>query len=123
MSTHGHRLRFLEWMLDLGLDPETADAILMTMSPFDWHELATKKDLEQFATKADLELVRSEMATKTELSVLSTELRAEMHGGFAQLRQEMDGLRRDVRLTLFAVLGFMLSIVVAASGAAVTLAA
>ena len=143
MSTHQQRLRFLEWMLDLGLDPDTADAILMTMSPFDWHELATKRDLERFATKADLErfatkadldelraetraefaLVRAEMATKTELNDLGKELRTEMNGGFAQLRQEMDGLRRDVRLTFFAVLGFMLSILLAAGGAAVTLAA
>lgn len=134
MSTHQQRLRFLEWMLDLGLDPDTADAILMTMSPFDWHELATKKDLERFPTKKDLDqlraemsaefgLIRAEMATKTELKELSTGLRTEMNGGFAQLRQEMDGLRRDVRLTFFAVLGFMLSILLAAGGAAVTLAA
>ena len=54
MSTHQQRLRFLAWMIEHGLDEETADAILMSMSPFDWHELATKKDLEQFATKADL---------------------------------------------------------------------
>lgn len=72
-------------MLHLGLDPETADAALMTMSPFDWHDLATKKDLDQLATKADLELVRSEMATKTDVGALGTELRTEMHGGFAQL--------------------------------------
>jgi hypothetical protein len=123
MSTHHQRLRFLEWMIDLGLDPETADAILMNMSPFDWHELATKKDLEQFATKADLERLRNQMATRTDLASLGTELRSEMNGGFAQLRQEMEGLRRDVRLTFLAVLGFMVSVVIAAAGTAITLAA
>lgn len=141
MSTHDHRLRFLEWMIELGLDHETADAILRGMAPFDWHELSTKKDLEQFATKtdlerfatkadfegfatkADLQQVRTEMATKADLASFGTELRGEMNSGFAQLRLEMEGIRKDVRLVLLAVLGFMLSVVLAAAGAGITLAA
>ena len=104
----------------------------MGMAPFDWHELATKKDLEQVATKAELNGLGTELrgemndlgtALRTEMNDLGTELRAEMNGGFAQLRQEMEGLRRDVRLTLIAVLGFMLSVVLAAAGAGITLAA
>ena len=48
------------------------------MPPFDWDELATKADLEGFASKADLEM----------------------------------------RLILFALLGFLLSVVLVAGGTA-----
>ena len=71
----------------------------MGMAPFDWHELATKKDLEQVATKAELNGLGTELrgemndlgtALRTEMNDLGTELRAEMNGGFQILTIDTD---------------------------------
>lgn len=130
MIPYGHRLRFEEWMVQLGLEAETADATPGTMSPgtmspFDWHELATKDDLEPFATKAELE----RLATKADLA----DLRSDMDGNFSdvpaemgQLRREvkgeMAGIRSDVHTVTLALVGFILTVLVAGAVTAVGLA-
>ncbi|MEM7285733.1 MAG: hypothetical protein AAF480_05225 [Actinomycetota bacterium] len=126
--TPEHRLQFHAWLIEHGLDRPTADAILMTMSPFDWHELATKKDLERFATKADFDGIRADLdgmraemgglATKVEMQDLRVELRTEMR----EMRTEMAGIRTDLRTMTLSVVGFILAVLLAGAATAISLA-
>lgn len=140
--TPEHRLQFHAWLIEHGLDRPTADAILMTMSPFDWHELATKKDLERFASKADVDAIRADLdgirtdldgidtkvggietdmgglATKVEMQDLRVELRTEMR----EMRIEMAGIRTDVRTMTLSVVGFILAVLLAGAATAISLA-
>lgn len=64
------------------IGPEAALYNMSNLPIVNWHELATKEDLEA---------IRAEMATKADLRVLN----AEWHGEFASLRTEFATLRAD----------------------------
>ncbi|MCY3561398.1 MAG: hypothetical protein OXH20_09570 [bacterium] len=81
-TAHLHR-RLAEHM-----DPETADALIERLPP-DWDQVATKSDLEKVSTD-----LRGEMATlRTDLATLRTDL------------------SRDLRAAMFMVVGFALAVV------------
>lgn len=139
MSAEQHRLRFHAWLVAAGLDEETADVILMTMAPFPWHELATKAELAELRVEMrgqfenvrnEFGSVRDEMAgTRTEMrnqfGDIRTELsgtRTEMRDQFGDIRTEMAGIRTDVRTMVFALVGFMLTIILAGAATAISFA-
>ena len=69
------------------MDTETADALIERLPP-DWEQLATKTDLARLGTE-----LRGEMA---ELRGEMGELRGELRGGMAELRGEMATLGADL---------------------------
>lgn len=73
-----------------GFSEDQAEALASAVSG-----LASKADLEQFATKQDLEQLRAEL--RTEMSELRTELRTEMSELRTELRTEMADLRMEFR--------------------------
>lgn len=82
--------------MDLGLDRDTTDTKLTSTAPFDSHELATKADLQHLPTKADLEVLRGEMATKHDIRVGFESTRAEMRCDRPAFRSEMAARRPEV---------------------------
>ncbi len=82
------------------------------MSPYDWHELATKSDLADLR----LDMDRRFAHVDTQLN----ELRLDMRDQFGDVRQEMAGLRTDVRTMLLAMIGFMLTVLLTGGGLAIT---
>jgi len=52
-SQYGSRLRFRKWMTERDLDEETADAILESMPPFDWSDIARKGDMDASFDRVD----------------------------------------------------------------------
>ena len=108
MSLHDReRVRFHNWLLAHDLDEEVADAILAAMPPYDWHEIATKSDIATLDRRFDRLEHRLEHRLDSELGAV----RSEMRDGFASLRLEMIGLRREMRIVLLALVGFMVSVV------------
>ncbi|GJM38417.1 MAG: hypothetical protein DHS20C19_17840 [Acidimicrobiales bacterium] len=55
MTPEEARLQFRHWLIDHELEPEVAYAILESMPPFDWSEIAKKSDVEE---------LRQEMAAR-----------------------------------------------------------
>ena len=47
MTPEEARLQFRQWLIDHELEPEVAYAILESMPPFDWSEIAKKSDLDE----------------------------------------------------------------------------
>lgn len=106
-----HRLRFHEWLVELGLAPDTADAILRSMPPDDWHQLATRADLDQLRTEVRGEIGELRADMRSELGDMRSQL--------GDIRSEMGGLRTDIRTVLLALVGFILTVLLAAGGIAV----
>ena len=52
MNPEDARLRFRQWLIDHELEPEVAYAILESMPPFDWSEIARR---DEVALKADVD--------------------------------------------------------------------
>lgn len=125
MSPEQHRLRFHAWLIAAGLDEETADAILSGMSPYPWHEIATKADLATL--RGEVTGLRTEMYDGfadigTEMRDEFANVRSEMRDGFSDIRTEMAGLRTDVRTMMFALVGFIVAVLVAGAATAVSVA-
>lgn len=73
--------------LEATLGPEEANTLMAHLPPVTWNQLATKSDLEQLRTEL-----------RVELASLGTSLRAEMKVGFADLRTEMiGGVNRQIK--------------------------
>lgn len=47
MTPEEARLQFRQWLIDHELEPEVAYAILESMPPYDWSEIAKKSDLDE----------------------------------------------------------------------------
>jgi hypothetical protein len=73
------RLTLYHWMQDTA-DEEKAEALMASLPPTHWPDLATKQDLEtlKLATKQDLETLK--LATKQNLETLKYELLAAFRG-------------------------------------------
>ena len=65
------------------LGEEEAEVLMESLPPFDWHQLATKKDLSVLEGKIE--------ANKAAIEASEERLRTEMDAGFANIRTEMDG--------------------------------
>jgi hypothetical protein len=141
------RLTFHAWLVHHDLDDEVASAILGVMPPFDWHEIPKKDDLaisfadvdrrfeqvdrrfEQVDKRFDqvdkrfdqvdgrLDRLEHQLEERTDLLV------RRMDDGFRDLRTEMAGMRKEMRTILLALVGFMLSVVLAAMTTGIALAA
>ena len=88
-----------------GFEDRQAEAVVETISKAVSETVATKADLQlvrsEMATKADLQLVRSEMATKADLQLLRSDvelLRSEMatNADLQLLGSEVDTLKSEV---------------------------
>ena len=82
------RLRIRQWFVDQMDDEEMVHAIMESMPPVEWTELATKSDLTLLGRE-----LRSEMG---ELRGEMSELRGEMRGDMSSVRGEMSELRGEM---------------------------
>ncbi|MDE0614871.1 MAG: hypothetical protein OXI32_10715 [bacterium] len=64
------------------LGEEEAEVLMESLPPFDWHQLATKKDLSVLEGKIE--------ANKAAIEASENRLRTEMDAGFANIRTEMN---------------------------------
>jgi len=76
------------------LGREEAEVLMESLPPFDWHQLATKKDLSVLegkieANKAAIEANKVAIeANKAAIEASEQRLRTEMNAGFANIRTE-----------------------------------
>lgn len=82
MPTNDQSRRELFAILDDALGARGATLVMAAIPPFEWSELATKRDLDSLRVE-----LRGEMA----------ELRGELRGEMAGLRGDMSGLRGELR--------------------------
>ncbi len=54
--TTEHREQYRQWLLDRELQPDVAAAILESMPPFDWSEIARRSDLAEVEGRLDKRL-------------------------------------------------------------------
>ena len=54
--TTEHREQYRQWLLDRELQPDVAAAILESMPPFDWSEIARRSDLAEVEGRLDSRL-------------------------------------------------------------------
>lgn len=102
------RLALLNRLIDV-LGKEEAEALMDSLSPVDWHQLATKDDF--FALKSDIEA--SEQRLRTEMHAGFANIRTETAAEFKMLRaenKEFQGaitlqLARQTRTMVFTMLG------------------
>jgi hypothetical protein len=122
------RLRIRQWFLQQMDDEEMADAIMESMPPVDWSELATKHDLALTTRELRSEMgqLRVEMGElrvelKTEMGALRSdmgELRVELKNEMGELRSELKGdiakighdLASFQRTMMLMLIGFALTI-------------
>ena len=94
------RLALLNRLIDV-LGKEEAEALMDSLPPVDWHQLATKDDFfvlksDIFALKSDIEANKAAIeankaaieANKAAIEASEQRLRTEMHAGFANIRTE-----------------------------------
>ncbi len=48
-----HREQYRQWLLDRDLHPDVAAAIIESMPPFDWSEIARRSDLAELESRLD----------------------------------------------------------------------
>ena len=118
-SEYEFRLRFRTWLLDHDLEPEVADAILETMPPFDWSNIARRDEVlrrDEGALRVDvdrrfdgvdrrLDHVDAElMALRTDVRTMSSDLRKftmDFHRMSQAIVMSMVGMA--ITLAVFAV--------------------
>jgi len=79
------RVRFHTWLLENELDADVADAILASMPPYTWHDLATKTDINR--VEQSIQDLRAEF---------KADLKSEIGGVRADLKSEIGGAREHV---------------------------
>jgi hypothetical protein len=95
---HILRLRFRDWLIEHALEPEIADAILETMPPFEWSDIARRHEMsdgfssveEQFKT-GDARLGRVETRLDSVDHRLD-QLASAMTAGFTAVNARIDEL-------------------------------
>jgi len=98
------RIRFRQWLIDHDLEPEVAYAILETMPPFDWSEIARRD--EMLLRFSDVDTRFDEIGAKVD--GISAGVSAQMEGlsaGLSALASHNDGLRSNVEGQLLAMEG------------------
>jgi hypothetical protein len=116
------RIRFHQWLITHDLEHEVADAILSSMQPFDWHELATRSDI--VATRADIVALQTDMTiVRTDVATLQTDVvglrsdvttvSAEMIRRFDLTDDRLKGVAHGVRALIFAMMGVIVSVLLA----------
>ncbi len=94
------RLRIRQWFMQQVDDEEMADAIMESMPPVEWTELATRHDLALTTRELRSEMgqLRVEMAQLgVDMGELGVELRSEMGELRVELRTEMGELRSELK--------------------------
>ncbi len=120
------RIRFHGWLVDHDLDREVADAILATMPPYDWHELATKTDLAVLEQRMDAQftLVYERMDMRFALVDGRFDSMDTRFDGMDRRLDGMDrrldnmdsrlgGIAQEMRTILFTMIGLIVSILLA----------
>lgn len=72
---------------------ESAATMMQSLPTSQWQDVATKDDVADMATKAELASLRAEVATKVELSEVRegvVALRGEMRAGFAEIDAKLE---------------------------------
>ena len=140
-----HRIRFHGWLVQHDLDQEVADAILATMPPYDWHELAAKSDLAQLEQRLDVRFARIDTqfalvqgqfdSVEARFQAFDARFQAAdrrfdaldgrfdgvdhrfdaLDGRFDRTDNSLAGLATEVRVMLFAVVGMIVSVLLAAT--------
>lgn len=95
------RIRFHGWLLQHDLDEEVADAILATMPPYDWHELATKADVAAGFSIVDARFAGIEMRL------------SHMDRRFDHVDDRIAGVASEVRAIMFMIIGLIVSVLMA----------
>ena len=107
------RLRIRQWFMQQVDDEEMADAIMESMPPVEWSELATKHDL----TLTTREL-RSEMG---QVRVEKAQIRVEMGELRVELKTEMNDLRTDISKISYDLASFQRTMMLMLIGFALTI--
>jgi len=95
------RIRFHGWLVGHDLDEEVADAILATMPPYDWHELATKADLATLGQRFDARFA-------------NVDLRLDhLDRRFDHVDNRIAGTASEVRAIMFMLLSLIVTVIVA----------
>ena len=110
MTASDVKAAVLHRRLTEAMDTETADALIERLPP-DWEQLATKSDLAQLGTELRGEMgeLRGEMATLgADLGGKITDLAAEMKAMESRIDRRA---ARDLRTVVFTFAGFALAVV------------
>ena len=103
--------RMVHARLEDALGPEVADAMMELLPPVGWGDVATRSDLDRFATE-----LRSEMSElRSGLHLEMTDLKTELRGEIWQLRSHADGLLPTMVATNLASMIGVAGLVLAAA--------
>lgn len=95
-------VRIARRLRDAGATPEQAEAFAQVVKEEIADQAASREDLEQLATKADL---------REGLNTLRAELRAEMRTGFAESRADFRVLKWMCGVTSAAVVALVVTLI------------
>ena len=91
----GQRLRMVGRLHEV-LGDDVADTLMGYLPPGGWDEVATKSDLSELKSDLRTEMAGLRTELHTEMAGLRTELRTDMAGLKSDLRTEMAELRSDL---------------------------
>lgn len=82
------------------IGPEPTDTLLSYLPPVGWADVATKRDLDNFAAQLRLEMAEMKTELRTEVAGVRAEiadLRTDLTTNIADLHTEISGVRTDLR--------------------------
>ncbi|MEZ5165487.1 MAG: hypothetical protein R2695_02985 [Acidimicrobiales bacterium] len=106
MTPEEARLQFRQWLIDHDLEADVAHAILESMPPFDWSEIARQRDVEAINARFDAIDTQFEgMRSLFDATRLSIEAQMVAMEGRLSMRW-----METTRIIVFAVIAMFLAI-------------